>query len=161
MAVECPYPGCTYTIAEGTDPAVIAALLNGHMLVHSQANRAKPTPVSRPEISAGGTTEGWHYFLTRWRAYSLAVHLTDAEIPVQLLECLDPKLRKDGTWSAPHQLRGTPRRSCWQPSKLLLSGRRTPRWPGWLCPGWCKTEGSQSAHLQPDSVAKLKFVGSP
>ena len=97
MAVECPYPGCTYTIAEGTDPAVIAALLNGHMLVHSQANRAKPTPVRRPEISAGGTTEGWHYFLTRWRAYSLAVHLADAEIPVQLLECLDPKLRKDVT----------------------------------------------------------------
>ena len=85
------------TIAEGTDPAVIAALLNGHMLVHSQAKRAKPTPVRRPEISAGGTTEGWHYFLTRWRAYSLAVHLAGAEIPIQLLECLDPKLRRDVT----------------------------------------------------------------
>ena len=65
--------------------------------VHSQAKRAKPTPVRPPEISAGGTTEGWHYFLTRWRAYSLAVHLAGAEIPVQLLECLDPKLRRDVT----------------------------------------------------------------
>ena len=97
MAVECPYPDCAYSVAEGTDPAVIAALLNGHMLVHSQAKRAKPTPVRRPEISAGGTTEGWHYFLTRWRAYSLAVHLAGAEIPVQLLKCLDPKLRRDVT----------------------------------------------------------------
>ncbi len=97
MAVNCPYPGCTFATADGLDPAVVAALLNGHMLVHSQAARVKPTPVRRPEIAAGGTTEGWLYFLIRWRAYSLAAHLAGTDIPIQLLECLDPKLRRDVT----------------------------------------------------------------
>lgn len=73
---------------------MVAALLNGHMLVHSQAARTKPTPVRRPEITAGGTTENC---LTRWRAYSLAVHLVGPDIAIQLLECLKPKLRRDVT----------------------------------------------------------------
>ncbi len=97
MAVNCPYPGCTFATPDGMAPVVIAAVLNGHTLIHSQAARTKPTPVRRPEIAAGGTTEGWHYFLTRWRAYSLAVHLVGAYIAIQLLECLDPKLRCDVT----------------------------------------------------------------
>ena len=100
MAVNCPIPGCTYAVPEGTDPAVTAALINGHMLTHSQTNRPKPTPVRRPEISAGGTTEGWQYFLTRWRTYSTAVRLTDADTSIQLLECLDPNLRRDVTRNA-------------------------------------------------------------
>ncbi len=58
------------------------------------ATRAKPAPVRRPEISTGGSTEGWHYFLTRWRAYASAVHLSAEDIPVQLLECLEPNLRR-------------------------------------------------------------------
>ena len=97
MAVNCPYPDCDFATPDGLDPAVVAALLNGHMLVHSQATRTKPTPVRRPEITAGGTTENWHYFLTRWRAYSLAVHLVGPDITIQLLECLEPKLRRDVT----------------------------------------------------------------
>ena len=104
MAVNCPIPGCTYAVPEGTDPAVTAALINGHMLTHSQTNRPKPTPVRRPEISAGGTTEGWQYFLTRWRTYSTAVRLTDADTSIQLLECLDPKERR-----RPHPHRGVHR----------------------------------------------------
>ena len=100
MAVNCPIPDCTFAVAEGTDPAVTAALINGHMLTHSQTNRPKPTPVRRPEISAGGTTEGWQYFLTRWRTYSTAVRLTDADTRIQLLECLDPNLRRDVTRNA-------------------------------------------------------------
>ena len=96
----CPIPGCTYAVPEGTDPAVTAALINGHMLTHSQTNHPKPTPVRRPEISAGGTTEGWQYFLTRWRTYSTAVRLTDADTSIQLLECLDPNLRRDVTRNA-------------------------------------------------------------
>ena len=97
MAVNCPYPGCDYATPDGLEPAVVAAVLNGHILIHSQAARAKPTPVRRPEISAGGTTEGWQYFLTRWRAYSQAVRLVGTDIGVQLLECLDSKLRRDVT----------------------------------------------------------------
>ncbi len=76
---------------------MVAAILNGHILIHSQAPRAKPTPVRRPEVSAGGTTEGWHYFLTRWKAYSQAVRLVGPDVGIQLLECLDPKLRRDVT----------------------------------------------------------------
>ena len=100
MAVNCPHPDCAFSVPEGTDPVVVAALLNGHMLVHSQIARPKPTPVRRPEISAGGTTEGWQYFLTRWRAYSTAVRLVDKDVSIQLLECLDPNLRRDVTWNA-------------------------------------------------------------
>ena len=95
MAVNCPYPDCDFATPDGMAPAVVAALLNGHILVHSQAVRTKPKPVRRPEITAGGTTENWHYFLTRWRAYSLAVHLVGPDIAIQLLECQEPKLRRD------------------------------------------------------------------
>ena len=97
MAVNCPYPGCDFSTPAEMTPVVTAAVLNGHMLVHSQAVRIKPTPVRRPEIAAGGTTEGWQYFLTRWRAYSQAVRLTGTDISIQLLECLDAKLRRDVT----------------------------------------------------------------
>ena len=96
MAVECSFPGCGYTIPEGTDPAIAAALLTTHALIHQTA-RAKPAPVKRPEISSGGMTEGWTYFLQRWKSYIQAVQLTDAEILVQLLECCDSKLRRDVT----------------------------------------------------------------
>ena len=97
MAVDCPYPGCTFATQPDTAPIVTAAILNGHMLIHSQAARPKPTPVRRPEIAAGGTTEGWQYFLTRWRAYSQAVRLAGTDVTIQLLECLDTKLRRDVT----------------------------------------------------------------
>lgn len=100
MAVDCPHTGCPYSVAEGTEPVVVAALLNGHMLTHSQVACPKPTPVRRPEISAGRTTEGWQYFLTRWRTYSAAVGLTGDNTTIQLLECLDPNLRRDVTRNA-------------------------------------------------------------
>ena len=86
MAVNCPYPGCDFSTPAEMTPVVTAAVLNGHMLVHSQAVRTKPTPVRRPEIAAGGTTEGWQYFLTRWRAYSQALRLTGTDISIQLLD---------------------------------------------------------------------------
>ena len=97
MAVNCPYPGCDFSTPAEMTPVMTAAVLNGHMLVHSQVARAKPTPVKRPEITAGGTTEAWHYFTTRWRAYSTAVRLTGTDVAIQLLECLEPKLRRDVT----------------------------------------------------------------
>ena len=100
MAGNCPYPGCAFSVPEGTDPVAVAALLNTHTLVHSQTARPKPTPVRRPEMSAGGTTNTWQYFLTRWRAYSTAIRLVDKDVSIQLLECLDPNLRCDVTHNA-------------------------------------------------------------
>ncbi len=97
MAVNCPFPDCVYATPADMNPAVAAAVLSAHAIIHSQTPRAKPVPVRRPEISAGGTTEGWTYFLTRWRAYSQAVHLTPGDASIQLLECLEAKLRRDVT----------------------------------------------------------------
>ena len=91
MAVNCPFPGCDYTIPGETDPAIAAVLLSTHALIHRTA-RAKPAPVKMPEISSGGTTEGWTYFLQQWKSYIQAVQLTGADFPVQLLECCDSKL---------------------------------------------------------------------
>ncbi len=154
MAVRCSYPGCTFEIEAGTNPAIAGPLLQGHV------SRAKPAPVRRPEISTGGSTEGWHYFLTRWRAYASAVHLSAEDIPVQLLECLEPNLRRDVRW-APHPSRGTLKQSCWQPSGPSPSGRRTPRWPGWPSPEWSRTEGNPSGHTQPNSVARPRLASFP
>ena len=94
MAVNCPHPNCAFSVPEGTDPVVVAAL-------HVGPQPDRPTKANpRPEISAGGTTEGWQYFLTRWRAYSTAVRLVDKDVSIQLLECLDPNLRRDVTRNA-------------------------------------------------------------
>ncbi len=75
-------------------------ILSTHAMTHSRATKAKPAPVKRPEISSGGTTEGWSYFTTRWRSYSQAVQLSDRDTSIQLLECCDAKLRKDVTRNA-------------------------------------------------------------
>ena len=57
MAVNCPKADCPYSIPEGTDPAVIVALLDAHVKVdHSQAGPMKPKPVDRPLIAAGETS---------------------------------------------------------------------------------------------------------
>ena len=96
-AVECPFPGCTYSTPAGMDAAVTAVVLSTHAMTHNRAAKVKPAPVKRPEISSGGTTEGWSYFTTRWRSYVQAVQLTGKDIPIQLLECCDSKLRRDVT----------------------------------------------------------------
>ncbi len=96
MASELPVSWMRLHLPGETNPAIAAALLTTHALIHQTA-RAKPAPVKKPEVSSGGTTEGWTYFLQRWRSYVQAVQLTDADIPVQLLECCDSKLRRDVT----------------------------------------------------------------
>ena len=96
--VECLcYPGCPYSTPADLDPTVAAVVLSTHAMTHSRAAKAKPAPVKQPEISSGGTTEGWSYFTTRWRAYSGVVQLSAQDIPIQLLECCDPKLRRNVT----------------------------------------------------------------
>ena len=98
MAVNCPKADCPFTIVEGTDPAVIVALLDAHVKVdHTATGAVKPKPVERPQVSAGETSEGWDYFTTRWRAYSRASKLRGADLGIQLLECLEPSLRRDLT----------------------------------------------------------------
>ena len=57
----------------------------------------KPKPFDRPLIVAGETYEGWQYFKTRWRAYSRASKLAGTDLGIQLLECLEPNLRRDLT----------------------------------------------------------------
>ena len=64
---------------------------------HAPINAPKPKPVERPQIAAGETSEGWEYFTTRWRAYSRASKLKGADLGIQLLECLEPGLRRDLT----------------------------------------------------------------
>ncbi len=95
MAIQCPFNGCAYTIPEGTSPAMAPVLLTTHALNH-RATKAKPVPVKRPEVS----TEGWMYFLQRWRSYVTSVQLDGADLPIQLLECCDGKLRRDVTRNA-------------------------------------------------------------
>ncbi len=90
--------GCPFSIGEGTDPAVIVALLEAHVKVdHAPASAPKPKPIERPQVAAGETSVGWDYFTTRWRAYSRASKLAGADLGIQLLECLEPGLRKDLT----------------------------------------------------------------
>ena len=77
------------------------ALMTGHISMdHSQAASFKPTQIPRPELSAGETSKGWQYFLNRWKEYSQAANLTAPHITIQLLACLDPKLRRDVTMNA-------------------------------------------------------------
>lgn len=73
-----------------------AVLMATHALEH-QGQKAKAKPIKRPEMTSAGTTEGWTYFLTRWRTYKRAVALTDQDTVAQLLECCDEKLRRDMT----------------------------------------------------------------
>jgi hypothetical protein len=74
------------------DPAAAAMVLSTHTMIHSRVIKEKPAPVKRPEILSGGTTEGWSYFIIRWRSYSQAVYLTAEDTTIQLLECCDAKM---------------------------------------------------------------------
>ena len=70
------------------------ALMTGHISMGCLL-QAHPNP-----LSAGETSKGWQYFLNRWKEYSQAANLTAPHITIQLLACLDPKLRRDVTMNA-------------------------------------------------------------
>ena len=97
MAIPCPFDGCDWTIPEGTDTALAPVLITTHAMNHRANPRAKPAPVKRPELTSGGTTEAWTYFLQRWRSYVTSVQLTGQDLTIQLLECGDSNLRRDVT----------------------------------------------------------------
>ena len=71
--------------------------------MHEAAAHARPSvsfqadKVSRPRVSAAGSSEEWTYFLSRWADYKEAVHLTGSDCVLQLLECCDEALRRDLT----------------------------------------------------------------
>ena len=99
-SVQCPIPGCAY-ITEEVNAALAASLLNIHAKTHNPSNAtAKVEKVRRPTISAGGTSEEWTYFLTRWSEYVKATGITGDDCTIQLLECCDETLRKDLTRTA-------------------------------------------------------------
>ena len=74
---ECPYPECTYTTGDINDE-LAAVMMRIHAEVHisSKQKAAKVDNVRRPVISAGGTSEEWSYFNTRWTEYKMATKIT-------------------------------------------------------------------------------------
>ena len=48
-------------------------------------------------ISAGGTSEEWTYFTSRWTDYKTATKVSGQDVVIQLLECCEESLRKDLT----------------------------------------------------------------
>lgn len=101
-ATACPFENCKFSIAANTDANVVVQLLR----MHEAAAHARPSVsitadrVSRPQVSATGSSEDWEYFISRWTDYKNAVHLTGSDCVLQLLECCDETLRRDLTRSS-------------------------------------------------------------
>ncbi len=109
--VQCPIEGCEYETPD-VDPVVAAALITAHSTSHqapwtrASSQPARVKKVKRPSISPAGTTEDWHYFMTRWADYVKATKLEGTDKVIQLLECCDEQLRKDLTRNAGGSLAG-------------------------------------------------------
>ena len=99
MATACPFDGCKFVVSADKEPIVVVQLLQ----MHHSAVHTRPTvsinaeKVSRPQVTASGSSEDWQYFISRWSEYKRATHLTDADCVIQLLECCDDTLRRDLT----------------------------------------------------------------
>ena len=107
--VRCPIEDCEYQTPD-VDPVVAAALITTHATVHASPHLATPVAkaekVKRPCISSSGTTEDWHYFISRWSDYVKATKLSGTDRVIQLLECCDDQLRRDLTHNAGGTLTG-------------------------------------------------------
>ena len=106
-AIQCPFTGCEYLVAEGTEPALANTLLSIHALNHpappptaGPAAATRVEKVRRPDITTGGTTEDWVYFTLRWGDYVRATRIRGTEQAIQLMECCDEALRRDLTRNA-------------------------------------------------------------
>ncbi|XP_043204419.1 uncharacterized protein LOC122371791 [Amphibalanus amphitrite] len=99
MATACPFSGCEYVVAADTAPIVVVQLLQ----MHQSEAHTRPTvsitaeKVTRPRVTAAGSSEDWEYFTSRWTEYKKATGLTDTDCVIQLLECCDEGLRRDLT----------------------------------------------------------------
>ena len=99
MATACPFDGCKFVVSADKEPIVVVQLLQmHHSAVHTRPTVSINTEkVSRPQVTASGSSEDWQYFISRWSEYKRATHLTDADCVIQLLECCDDTLRRDLT----------------------------------------------------------------
>ena len=91
---NCPLPDCTYT-TDDVSNAVAAALLNIHVLVHTQATKQKPPKVDRPTISRGSTEEDWDTFLKKWDLFKKGTDIPTGQVNTQLWQCCDKELEDD------------------------------------------------------------------
>lgn len=106
---QCPYPNCTYETKDISDD-LAAVMIKVHAEgAHLNQNKsARVENVSRPVISAGGTSEKWGYFLIRWTEYKSATNISGKEKIIQLLDCCEPQLREDVTTAAGGSLMDKP-----------------------------------------------------
>ena len=105
---ECPYPTCSFKTKDITDE-LAAVMLKMHADGMHSTNQQKPAKVESvclPIVAAGGTSEEWAYFLTRWSDYKTATNLSGTEQIIQLLECCEEDLRKDLTRATGGSLTG-------------------------------------------------------
>ena len=106
--VKCPFPGCTYSTDDISDE-LAATLFKIHAQGAHGASSHRPAKVEsvrRPNITTGGTSEDWSYFLTRWNDYKTATQLSGTDVVIQLLECCEEDLRKDLTRASGGSLTG-------------------------------------------------------
>ncbi len=129
--VQCPIEGCEYETPD-VDPVVAAALITAHSTSHqAPVTRASSQParvekVKRPSISPAGTTEDWHYFMTRWADYVKGTKLEGTDKVIQLLECCDEQLRKDLTRNTGGSLAGMTEDEVFEAIKTLAIREETP-----------------------------------
>ncbi|CAB4041678.1 Hypothetical predicted protein, partial [Paramuricea clavata] len=101
---KCPFPECTYKTEDISDELAVVMITIHNTGAHT--NTPAPTQltqackverVKRPNVCAGGSSEEWSYFITRWQEYAEATKIQGKEKVIQLLECCDENLRKDMT----------------------------------------------------------------
>ena len=109
--VRCPVTTCEYVTPNDATPELTVVLLQLHGKDHEPTNQsggAKTEKVKRPTISAGGTSEEWTYFVSRWNDCKTATKVSGENIVIQLLECCEETLRKDLTRTNGGTLTGKP-----------------------------------------------------
>ena len=106
---------CTYE-TENVEDALAAVLISVHSngthisaptnstAATQNTNATKIEKVTRPKISAAGSSKEWSYFLTHWQEYINATEVSGNDKVIQLLECCDENLRKDITRNAGRSL---------------------------------------------------------
>ncbi len=101
---RCPYPDCMYETEDISDELAIVMITIHNKGTHADTSAPPQTckveKVKRPSICAGGSSEEWSYFTTRWQEYVEATKIQGKENVIQLLECCDENLRKDLTRNA-------------------------------------------------------------
>ena len=103
--VECSVPGCNYKTGEH-DPAVAAALLLAHIIVHNAAQvpvatQRRPPKVDRPKLMDSLDEVGWNAFLQDWETFVRANGIDAADQAIQLFSCCNCVLKSKITSICP------------------------------------------------------------